>query len=290
MTYSNRIRLTIGFAASVMFLSSFLLPKHEEKQKLLYEISKEGQRTSFVFGTTHMIPSSQFVYSDHLQTCIKSSSKMILELDMDDPTLPLVMLKSIAMKGDTTIRDLLSDEEEALLDSTLQKSTGIGLDFYNTWKPMLLVTLTGLETTTGTSEMSSYELELVQTAASLQMPIEGLETVDTQMAIFDRIPYQVQATDLMDMISGEDDFSIDNLFKAYTEGDADGLYEIMLQESSEAEMEFIVNQRNRNWIPKINDLTAEDTCFIAFGSGHLSGPYGVLKLLQEDGWEVKELW
>ena len=50
---------------------------------------------------------------------------------------------------------------------------------------------------------------------------------------------------------------------------------------------MLLIQRNRNWMPVIADAIAEtDTIVAAFGAAHLIGDFGVLQLLENDGWDL----
>jgi len=52
--------------------------------------------------------------------------------------------------------------------------------------------------------------------------------------------------------------------------------------------DFILTQRNQNWIPVIEDAAkTHDDILIAFGAAHLPGDQGVLNLLAQAGWTVQ---
>lgn len=54
------------------------------------------------------------------------------------------------------------------------------------------------------------------------------------------------------------------------------------------ETEFtLLTQRNTDWIPVINDAFAQhDTITLAVGAAHLPGEFGVLKLMENQGWTI----
>lgn len=55
-----------------------------------------------------------------------------------------------------------------------------------------------------------------------------------------------------------------------------------------AEMEeALLNQRNRNWIPVITEATqSNDNIVVAVGAAHLIGDQGILRLLENEGWDL----
>jgi uncharacterized protein YbaP (TraB family) len=57
----------------------------------------------------------------------------------------------------------------------------------------------------------------------------------------------------------------------------------------------LLDNRNKNWIPIMQDNMAKRSMFFAVGAGHLNGPFGVINLLKKQGYRlspirVKILW
>jgi hypothetical protein len=51
----------------------------------------------------------------------------------------------------------------------------------------------------------------------------------------------------------------------------------------------LLDKRNQNWIPAIEQNIRQKSTFFAVGAGHLGGEKGVLKLLQQKGYTLKSL-
>jgi uncharacterized protein len=49
----------------------------------------------------------------------------------------------------------------------------------------------------------------------------------------------------------------------------------------------MLDNRNKNWIPKIIEFAKEQRVFFGFGAGHLPGENGVINLLRKEGYTVK---
>ena len=76
----------------IIFLCAFavLSPCHvfaEQKQaSVFWEISGNGlTKPSYLFGTLHMISQKDFFLKDGLEDKFKTYSKVVLEVDLDDP-------------------------------------------------------------------------------------------------------------------------------------------------------------------------------------------------------------
>ena len=73
--------------------------------------------------------------------------------------------------------------------------------------------------------------------------------------------------------------------------DLDGLYEMLIEaeDMTEAEKFLLVDERNRDWLPKIEEKIKQEACFIAVGALHLPGNDGLINLLRKAGYKVKPL-
>jgi uncharacterized protein len=77
------------------------------------------------------------------------------------------------------------------------------------------------------------------------------------------------------------------LMDAWAAGDPAALNAVMAASQSPEERKSILDDRNRNWIPKIEKMLNEKrTFFITVGAAHLVGPNGVPNLLRQDGYHV----
>jgi uncharacterized protein len=77
------------------------------------------------------------------------------------------------------------------------------------------------------------------------------------------------------------------LLDAWAAGDPAALAAIMAASESPEERKVILDDRNRNWIPKIEKMLKEKrTFFITVGAAHLAGQNGVPNLLRQAGYRV----
>ncbi|WP_238991771.1 TraB/GumN family protein [Gemmobacter caeruleus] len=136
-------------------------------------------------------------------------------------------------------------------------------------------------------------------------PIRALEPHTTLFRIFDRLTPEQQLEMLRSSLVMEDrvaDFAI-TLSAAYFAEDSRRMWEYLRLISgrmpdytpARADAEFalmeeaLMTERNRAWIPVIEDAAAGGPVVAAFGALHLAGQGGVLNLLAERGWQVTRL-
>jgi len=62
------------------------------------------------------------------------------------------------------------------------------------------------------------------------------------------------------------------------------------QEDDSGFYQKFVGDRNKNWIPLINDYIHKKPSFIAVGAGHLPGQNGVIQLLKNEGYTVTPVY
>ncbi len=266
------------------------------EKALLWKIEKDDiEHDSYLFGTIHMIDREDYFLPPGTETAIKSTEQMVFEIDMDDMQnigAQMGMLSKAMMKNGTTLKDLLSDEEYEIVSNHF-KEKGLPLMMLERIKPMFLSAMVDIDMSDfsmggNDGSIVSYEMEFYEKAQKNNMEVEGLETMDYQMSIFDSIPYESQADMLLESITSEStDEMMDALVESYKAQDIESLVEsIDEDESMENYGDMLLKNRNMNWIPEIGMQMKEGPTFFAVGAGHLAGKDGVIHLLRESGYKL----
>ena len=287
----------LGLLCLTFSLSSLLLKAQADLNKstqavktpqtLLWKIEGEGIHTSYIYGTFHLLPEKDFVLKEKVQNAFNSSDQIILEVDMDDPQLQLKMMQNATMKDNVTLDQLFSLEQYKALDQLLQKLQGANISVFNTLKPSLLISLLLTNYIEGTP--ISLEYYFVELAKKQEKGIHGLETIEEQLAVFDKIPYQDQANNILEMLENEEETkkTFAEMIALYKSEDAKGIYDYTLDYfNNEQEKELLLKNRNEAWISKIGQFAKEKASFFGVGAAHLGGEEGVLNLLQLSGYTI----
>jgi len=254
---------------------------------LLWKIEGNGIKTSYLFGTIHMLPQKDFELKEKVKKAFNASEQIVMELDMDDPGLQMEMMQQMNMKEGHTLKALMKEEDYKKLDGILTKSMGAGVQMFNTMKPFVISSMLIQNFIEG--QMASFEQTFVAMAKEKNKEVLGLETATEQLSIFDRIPYKDQVEDLSEMLNEEEKMKaiFADMIKWYKEEDYNRLYEYTKDYMDDAhELELMLGARNRSWIPKIGKLAKEKTTFFGVGAAHLGGEIGVLALLKDAGYQV----
>jgi uncharacterized protein YbaP (TraB family) len=277
--------LAIVLALAMGFVFGYRLMA---QNSLLYSIEKEGYPTSYIYGTIHMLPQTDFSIDPSVTEALQNAQLVAMELDMDDPQMQANMFQHMLMKDEKDLKDFLSEEEYAELSSYAKAKAGINLDLMTKIKPFLVTSM--LMPALFDEPMASYEAYFMEEAQKATLEIVGLETVEEQLSIFDEIPYEAQAEELLEFMKEEG--AMKNIFEEilthYKAKDV-GAIEKMFDNyyDSPEQKEILLNQRNHNWIDDIQRLSKDQNVFYAVGAGHLGGQEGVLELLRKEGFTVR---
>lgn len=260
------------------------------EKSLLWEISGNGlEKPSFLFGTIHMTCDASL--DANVLKALDDTSLLVLELDMDDPNLQMEMMKGIYMKDGKTIKDLVSEDDYAIISTFIQEQLGMPLDALGNMKPFLLTAMFYPKMLG--CPIQSYELELMEVAHNQKEEVLGLETVADQMQVFDKIPYEDQATDLLR--AAKDNLAYDKdmfqkLIEIYKNEDIQAMDHMMNTDknlTTSKHRDKMLDDRNKNWISKIAEYSQKQPTFFGVGAAHLAGKNGVIQLLRDAGFTVK---
>ncbi|MDZ4793911.1 MAG: TraB/GumN family protein [Bacteroidota bacterium] len=286
-------RLSTGLLVTLVSLSAFTQQKGADNT-LLWKISGNGlEKPSYLFGTVHMICKDDAFLSNNLAKAIEDADRVYLELDMDNLFEMIGAMQKMKMNNDTTLADLLSPAEYKLAKEYFEAHiTMLPFSVLETYKPLVASSLL-MEASMVCDEQVAMEQLVMEEAKKKGKRIEGLETMAYQMSIFDSIPYQLQARELLKSISGGDEKSegdkeFKELMKAYKEQDLEKLGD-MISKSDEGMMQYedvLLGNRNRNWVAKLKNLLPNKSLVIAVGAGHLPGEKGLINLLRKEGYKV----
>lgn len=262
------------------------------EKALLWKIEKDNMAPSYLYGTIHIIPSEDFFYPKGTLQAIESTDKMVFEIDMSvmtDMSAQMALMSKAVMNDGKTLRDFTTEEEYAVVKAHFDKM-GLPLALFERMKPAFLSVFASEEMSPNamqSGEMKSYEMEFMEIANTQKMELGGLETVEYQLSVFDSIPYADQAKMLVESIqstnSGDDDFK--KMIAVYKDQDLIGMGS-MFSDESLGDMDLLLNNRNRNWIPVMKDYMSKGTVFFAVGAGHLVGDQGVISLLRKQGYAM----
>ena len=136
----------------------------------------------------------------------------------------------------------------------------------------------------------SLDLYLIQWAYDLGMRVEGLETLEEHLGVFDALPERDMAEvmrEQLDRLDAEPD-QYERMVQDYLAGDWRRAYRKFLEaaERDASAREFkeaFLDQRNRAMVQRMIPLLERGRAFVAVGALHMPGEQGILSLLERRG-------
>lgn len=260
-----------------------------QKESLLWEITGNGlQQPSYLFGTIHIICKEDFLMSDTIRNKFNRADEIYLEMDMDDPSMQSKMMQLMKLPQGETLEQLFG-ADYPVADSFFKAKTGFPIRMFNQYKPMMLQSLL-YQTILPCGLPESYEMYFVNMAKTKGKSVNGLETLESQIAVFDSIPDQEEIKWLLEWVRQYDkqlaDFN--RMLHLYTHQELNQMFDFIRSSPEMAGYEeVLLNKRNRNWIPVMEEVMHNKSAFFAVGAGHLPGPSGVIALLRNKGFRVE---
>ncbi len=257
---------------------------------LLWKISgKNLKQPSYLFGTVHAICADDMIFTEGLVQALQNSQQLVLEIDITDKELPKKMENGMVMKGNSRLEELLPSEDYTLLSNYFQDSLGINIGGIQNMKPIFLTSLIYSKLLGCIPQ--SYENQLSTMASHQQMGISGIETIEEQIQVFEKISYKEQAEMLLQTIVEYPELADAywNMIISYRNQDLNSLYHVItdIKIGMEKYEQLMVFDRNLKWIPRIEQMANLKPTLFAFGAAHLPGNKGVIALLKKRGYKVE---
>ena len=268
--------------------------KKKPKQNLLWEItSPKTKEKSYLFGTIHLIEKDFFQFPDFLKEKINSSTFIVFETPY-----PITSnLKDLlTLPEDRNLLEYFSQNEKVKILNWSLKNLKMDekefIEDYGKFKPFVLFqTITQLPFL---DNSISYEQEIYKIVKNSSKKIEGLETIEDQIEVLDKLPIETQKTQIINAIdsANQNHTNLLNIQKAYKSQDLQKIEEWIISESkiNLYPTYVFLNDRNKKWIPKITSKINTNSTFIAVGAGHLPGEEGLINLLKKQGFKLKSIY
>jgi uncharacterized protein YbaP (TraB family) len=292
----NSVLSMLRFVLCSIFLCVSVLSAADTRRDhgLLWEISKPGMNSSYLFGTVHSEDPGVLQLAPPVKQAFDRSDPVILEIMMDMDAMIYSSMAMLLTDG-RTLSDLIG---AALFEKTAQaiQNRGIPEIVLERMKPWAAaVTLSMPPPETG----MMLDLLLFQQAQEAGKQLHGLETIQEQLGVFDSMPESDQIRLLRDAVDNQDKIDRMNaeIVALYKRRDLAGmlaLNERYMKEgdpgvSRDLEQRLIID-RNRLMAERMQPYLKAGSAFVAVGALHLPGDQGLLNLLDRRGYTVKPVY
>lgn len=259
---------------------------------LLWRISGKGiTKPSYLFGTMHILCADDALLSDSLKSAIAGCDEVYFEINMSDIAGMMNSVKYMRMNDSKKLSDLLKPEEYTRVKDYFNKHASmLPFGMLERFKPMLI---SGLIEEQGMNcqTVDGMEMTIMKEGRTWHKPVNGLETAEFQAGLFDSIPYELQAKELVNYVDSVDENSkmMQELVQLYKKQDLEGIDRLSKKDESgiNGYMDLLLYNRNRKWAKELDVLLPKKGLLIAVGAAHLPGANGVIELLRKEGYTVE---
>ena len=251
-------------------------------------------RSSYIFGTIHIDDKRVMAIPGSITRRLSSVDTLMLELELNANGSVDILRKMLFTDG-RSLPQVIGEEPfnrvtEALLDTGNQLSIEV-LSVLKPWAAMLL--LIRPVNNSGTF----LDKKLATLARNAKVRVQGLETVDEQLSVFDDIPIADQIGLLNSALESlaEKDQAYQQLIDAYLSGNLENLVQVSASQQPKDDRlarlirQKLISERNQKMFERMQMRLQAGNTFIAVGALHLPGEQGLLQQLQQAGYRLTRI-
>lgn len=265
-----------------------------------------GANEGYLVGTIHVAREEMYPLDEDLEQAVAESDYIGLELDLtkvDQLSMAKLVAEKALLTDGTELKDHVSEEDYEKFKQLMKKSVGIvGVSAFDRYEPWYgAMTLEALPATKY-KEADGIDIHLAKEAHEQGKTVIELESVDSQLGIFDSFTEELQELYFHQTVEGAALASIGykQLLDLWTLGDVKILkqmHESYVKDGRKAmgdlfdeyDSEFLVN-RNKGMVDKIDGYLKsgdEGTYMFAVGSLHMVGEHGLVEELERRGYTIE---
>jgi len=258
----------------------------------------KGPGVVYLVGSVHMLTSDFYPLPASLDAGFKASDLLVEEANLAEmlsPNMQFSMLSRGMLPAGQTLDKVISPATLALLNQH-SGALGMPMEALKQFKPWLLaMTIEAMEwQKAGFDAELGLDKHFFDRAQVESKTIQGLETTDFQVSLFDGMSMEQQDRFLAETLKGvaTETASVNKLAASWKIGDAAAIERLVLADvkSDPFVYDRLLVGRNRAWLPKIEALFSwPRPAFVVVGAAHLVGPDGLLAMLKAKGYQLVQL-
>ncbi len=257
-----------------------------------------GGNTLYLGGTVHLLRPGDYPLPDEFEQAYQASSQLYFETDissMGDLAVQTQMLQQLTYSDERTLKTVLNEEAYAAL-TEYTAGTGLPLMMLEKFKPGLLVsTLQILEFQSMGFTPQGVDVYFNSRAMSDGKYLGQLESVQEQIGFIAAMGEGNESEFILLSLRELDEIDelMEEMIGAWRSGNDSNLSELFVDDMKQEAPELydsLLLQRNLKWIPQIDRMLQDaDTEFVLVGAAHIVGENGLLDLLADKGYQIKQL-
>lgn len=276
-------------------LIGLLLAAHAHADPVVWRVSG-GNGDMWLLGSVHYLRDADYPLPDVVDDLYARADRLVMELDLDDLDavgLQARLVGAAMLPSGTSLESVLDADLYARADRRAAEF-GFDLDALARVEPWL-VALTLMDLGMGRHGYRAdrgLEQYFLGRAARDGKPIDGLESVDAQVGVFESLSADEQQAMLDQTLTELEDANAATaeLVAAWRDGALERLGAELLDEFERYPRLYrmLVVDRNRSWIdPLVEHLERPGEELVVVGALHLVGADSVVNMLEQRGYAVE---
>jgi len=252
-------------AAALAAASPVAAPAPAPSDQPAMFVVRDADTTIYIFGTFHALDGRSQWFGNQVRSAFEQSDELVLETLVPERPMPGQLTAPLRAPSVTPSASFLATTRLAISAGRAQ----------------------GMQVANGA------DMVLRHVAEAEGKPVEGLETLQLQIDMFNHIPASAAAAPQPRAGQPVESGSMDGLSKAmgdmqaaWKRGDQSVFVRMLgqLQKASPETYRMMFTERNQRWADWIRArMQSPGTVFVAVGAGHLAGPDSLLVRLAERG-------
>ncbi|MFZ0502097.1 MAG: TraB/GumN family protein [Chthoniobacterales bacterium] len=286
--------VSLALSSALLFNACSTWPGSGSKSTL-WQITG-AHNSVYLMGSIHVLPASAYPLRPALQVAFNKSQRVVFEVDLNTVSQQAVLREfeevGVYPPGDS-LEHHVSRQTIKLVKQVLA-NLGISYQKAKRFKPALL----GELITSRYTELAGFREDLgvdryfYYQAKNTRKPVLGLETIRDQARVLsDDSSGEARLVEAIASLPAAKEV-LDQLVDAWKDGRINTLDRLLNQDewSDPKSFESMFLNRNQKWLPQIERfLTGNSNYLVIVGSGHLVGDHGLVRALQERGYQLKQL-
>lgn len=290
-----------NFIKKIKILFLLLLFVNAESQAsnkyFFWEVSTDSSKV-YLFGSIHIGSKDWYPFEKYIEDAFDESEILATEIDLKtiEADATNAMKRGIAIDSIPLEKKLKPDNYKFVQSNLLKMGfPQMAIDRLRPWFVAVTIQEQMMNSKGKYDAFSGVDLYFSQKAEEEEKQTMGLEEIDFQLSLLERI--DEFADEFIESIISEnqDDKSMDTLVIAWQNGE-DNIIDEMINRGYESEnltnlFDEIIFKRNETMAIKISELLAKkEKVFIVIGAGHLVGDRSVIKELEKLGkYKIKRM-
>jgi uncharacterized protein YbaP (TraB family) len=285
----GRLFLKLG---AVWTLAITLVVSRVDAASCVWKVAGPNGGTLYLGGSIHALRSTDYPLPSAYNRAFDASSRLVFE---EDPKTGSAAFQDFVKAGQYPKGDSLKNHVDPRTYEYLRHFFALAKvpeEKFCRLRPWYIDVLLAMP------PVQYYQLGvesfLVRRARANSKPMSGLESSKEHYQSFVGLSDRDSEAVLLVFFinAGRETTHEVNMLDAWRHGDADLIAHAAHEEFRDvpAMGERVYGQRNRNWIPKIeNYLRSDQIYFVVVGAAHMGGPDGLLALLRSRGCKIEQL-